>query len=338
MVLHTVGPVLVEAYKQHPNITAILWAGLPGQESGNALVDVLYGRVNPQAKSPFTWGKKESDWGPDAKLMYQAPPGTGGFSPNSPAPQQEFPEGVFIDYRHFDRGEGIEPSYEFGFGLSYTTFAYSELAIEKFEVAGAPAATADVTVPAPILGTINFSDPVGAGYLMPQGFDPVPRYVYPWLSNSSRVLRSGNASVSPAPRPPSSLPQAAVDGSPQKILSAGGGPGGNPRLYDVLYSVTAVVENTGDVAGTEIPQLVSLCHLAAQPPPPLFSTLALPFLFPLPFFTLPWRTRSTVRGLQVKLSCVDLWCWRRAVVLGPSSRAAIYTVILSPFHMTTLPI
>ena len=51
VVLHTVGAVIVEAYKQHPNITAILWAGLPGQESGNAITDVLYGKVNPQAKS-----------------------------------------------------------------------------------------------------------------------------------------------------------------------------------------------------------------------------------------------------------------------------------------------
>lgn len=47
VVLHTVGPVLVEAWYSHPNISAILWAGLPGQESGNSLLDVLNGAVNP---------------------------------------------------------------------------------------------------------------------------------------------------------------------------------------------------------------------------------------------------------------------------------------------------
>jgi beta-glucosidase len=47
VVLHTVGPVLVEPWYNHPNVTAILYAGLPGQESGNSLLDVLIGTVNP---------------------------------------------------------------------------------------------------------------------------------------------------------------------------------------------------------------------------------------------------------------------------------------------------
>jgi beta-glucosidase len=47
VVLHTVGAVSVEAWYNHPNVTAILYAGLPGQESGNSLLDVLIGTVNP---------------------------------------------------------------------------------------------------------------------------------------------------------------------------------------------------------------------------------------------------------------------------------------------------
>ena len=47
VVLHTVGPVLVEDWYDHPNVTAILYASLPGQESGNSLLDVLIGTVNP---------------------------------------------------------------------------------------------------------------------------------------------------------------------------------------------------------------------------------------------------------------------------------------------------
>lgn len=41
VVMHTVGPVLVDSFYENPNVTAILWAGIPGQESGNAITDVL---------------------------------------------------------------------------------------------------------------------------------------------------------------------------------------------------------------------------------------------------------------------------------------------------------
>ncbi|KAM0270416.1 hypothetical protein ACHAQH_009463 [Verticillium albo-atrum] len=119
VVLHTVGAVIVEKFKQHPNITALLWAGLPGQESGNAITDILYGKRNPSAKNVFTWGKKREDWGVDVV-----------YTPTADPPQLNFNEGNFIDYRYFDKN-GIEPSYEFGFGLSYTTFAYSNLKIVK---------------------------------------------------------------------------------------------------------------------------------------------------------------------------------------------------------------
>ena len=63
LVLHSVGPVEIDEYANNPNITAILWAGLPGQESGNALVDVLYGQYNPGGKLPFTIGKQFADYG-----------------------------------------------------------------------------------------------------------------------------------------------------------------------------------------------------------------------------------------------------------------------------------
>ena len=63
LVLHSVGPVEIDEYANNPNITAILWAGLPGQESGNALVDVLYGQYNPGGKLPFTMGKQLADYG-----------------------------------------------------------------------------------------------------------------------------------------------------------------------------------------------------------------------------------------------------------------------------------
>lgn len=245
VVLHTVGAVIVEAIKNHPNITAILWAGLPGQESGNAITDVLYGKVNPQAKTPFTWGKAREDWGTD--VMYTFP---------SDPPQLNFVEGVFIDYRHFDAA-GIEPSYEFGFGLSYTTFSYSNLKITKNNP-GPYEPTTGMTSPAPTFGTIDYN-PAHAEF--PPGFSAVPRYVYPYISG-------------PIPTNlPQNWPAHSQDGSPQPKLAAGGSGGGNRQLYDTMYTVSATVTNTGDVKGTEIAQLVCL-----------FLSLSLSLLpFPVPF-------------------------------------------------------
>ena len=118
VIVHSVGPVIVEPWIENPNITAVLWAGLPGQESGNALVDVLYGAVNPSGRLPYTIAKDPAD--------YPAQLTTGGNENETIL--IEYTEGLYVDYRHFD-ANGIEPRFPFGFGLSYTTFAYSDLSV-----------------------------------------------------------------------------------------------------------------------------------------------------------------------------------------------------------------
>lgn len=65
VIVHSVGPLILEPWIDHPNVTAVLWAGLPGQESGNALVDVLYGAVNPSGRLPYTIAKDQSDYAAD---------------------------------------------------------------------------------------------------------------------------------------------------------------------------------------------------------------------------------------------------------------------------------
>lgn len=60
--MHIPGVVDVEKWVDNENVTAIVAAWMPGQESGNSLVDVLYGDVNPSGKLPFTWGKSEDDY------------------------------------------------------------------------------------------------------------------------------------------------------------------------------------------------------------------------------------------------------------------------------------
>jgi len=111
VVIHSVGPVILETILALPNVIAVVWAGIPGQESGNGLVDVLYGSTSPSGKLPYTIAKAAGDYGTTLQS------GTDSFS-----------EGLYIDYRHFDKN-AIVPRYEFGFGLSYTTFSYSALAV-----------------------------------------------------------------------------------------------------------------------------------------------------------------------------------------------------------------
>lgn len=237
VVLHTVGPVLLGNYSDNPNITAILWAGLPGEQSGNSIADVLYGRVNPSAKLPFTMARSREDYGTD--VLYLPNQDTG-------APQVSFLEGNFIDYRALDHSN-ITPVYEFGYGLSYTTFEYSNLKISKTS-AGDYNPTTGLTKAAPTLGAIDHD---AAKYLFPDNIKRSPFYIYPYL-NFTDLGASANDSDYGTP---GFVPPGSQDGSPQPLLPASGPSGGNPQLYDVLYQVEATVTNTGRISGTEVPQL-----------------------------------------------------------------------------------
>ncbi|PWY86709.1 putative beta-glucosidase D [Aspergillus heteromorphus CBS 117.55] len=110
VVINTIGPRLVDQWIEHANVTAVLYGSLLGQESGNSIVDVLYGDVNPSGHLTYTIPKNESDYNVD--ICYTS--------------QCNFTEGVYIDYRHFD-ASNITPRYPFGHGLSYTSFSYSDL-------------------------------------------------------------------------------------------------------------------------------------------------------------------------------------------------------------------
>ncbi|KAH8985168.1 beta-glucosidase [Lactarius akahatsu] len=118
VVVNSVGPIILEPWIDHPNVTAVVWAGLGGTETGNALVDILYGAVNPSGRLPYTIAKSPSD--------YSAQLATGGT--DDEIVNITYSDGLFVDYRHFDAAN-IAPRYEFGFGLSYTTFEYSSLSI-----------------------------------------------------------------------------------------------------------------------------------------------------------------------------------------------------------------
>ncbi|TEA12352.1 putative beta-glucosidase M [Colletotrichum sidae] len=116
VVVHSAGIRTVEAWVDHPNVTAVLFAGLPGQESGHSLVDILWGDVNPSGKLPYTVAKLESDYGDHLNSS----------ASDDYFPESNFTEGLYIDYRYFD-SKNITPRYEFGYGLSYTTFEIADL-------------------------------------------------------------------------------------------------------------------------------------------------------------------------------------------------------------------
>lgn len=241
VVMHTVGPVLVTEWYDNPNITAILWAGLPGEQSGNSIVDVLYGDVNPSAKSPFTWGETREAYG--APILTKANDGTG-------APQVDFTEGVFIDYRAFDK-EDLTPIYEFGFGLSYTNFSYANIDVQSAGP-GPYKPTTGKTEPAPSLGehSKDYAD-----YVFPRTQSPrIPLYMYPWLNTTDPAKSSADKDYGMPLE--DFVPAGARDGSAQSLLPAGGAPGGNPGLYETMYTITATITNTGEVYGEEVPQLV----------------------------------------------------------------------------------
>lgn len=112
-VLNVEGPIEVESWKD--KVDGIVLAWQPGQELGNAVADVLTGKVNPSGKLPQTFPMDYSD------LPYaERYPGS-----NSGFPYEE---DIYVGYR-YNTTFNVKPSYEFGYGLSYTDFDYSDIKI-----------------------------------------------------------------------------------------------------------------------------------------------------------------------------------------------------------------
>lgn len=104
------GPRLLDQWIEHENVTGLIYGGPLGQESGNAIDDVLFGAVNPSGKLINTIAKNESDYDSNTQIAESL--------------ELDFSEGNYIDYKYFDK-YNVTPRYEFGYGLSYTTFNYS---------------------------------------------------------------------------------------------------------------------------------------------------------------------------------------------------------------------
>jgi len=110
---------------------AILLTWQPGQEAGNAITDLLLGKANPSGKLPVTFPIALDDV-PSSKNFPGIPLDPNAEKPANPLqgiPSEEtYEEGIYVGYRYFDTFE-VPVSYPFGYGMSYTTFEYSDLQV-----------------------------------------------------------------------------------------------------------------------------------------------------------------------------------------------------------------
>ena len=99
------------------NVPALLQAWYPGQEGGTALAQILFGDYSPSGKLPASFERRWED-NPTFHSYY----------PENGGKRVHYGEGIFLGYRHFDRS-ATKPLFAFGYGLSYTTFAYSKMSV-----------------------------------------------------------------------------------------------------------------------------------------------------------------------------------------------------------------
>ncbi|KAL5478754.1 hypothetical protein ACEPAI_2031 [Sanghuangporus weigelae] len=246
VVVHSVGPVVVERWIDMREVKGLLFAHLPGQESGNSLVDVLFGDVDASGRLPYTVGKSLKDYGKAGQIMT---------IPNGIIPQQDFKEGLYIDYRHFDKYM-IAPRYEFGFGLSYTTFSYSDLNVTLIKPKSSYPSPRPEGISPP---TLDETIPPASEAVFPVGFRKLKKFIYPYI-NSVSEIKTGKY---PYPEGYDTL---------QPPSQAGGSEGGNLSLWDVHAEVRFNLTNTGKRTGKEVVQLyVSFpgnVHIGDGPSPP----------------------------------------------------------------------
>jgi beta-glucosidase len=126
---------------------AVLQTWYAGQYAGQAIAEIIYGKVNPSGKLPVTIAKNESDYPSYASYnsvaAYQ-PAGLFG-APGTAKAEMTYSEGIYAGYRGFDKSN-TKPLYPFGFGLSYTSYAYSDMKLSSSTITGGETINATFTL------------------------------------------------------------------------------------------------------------------------------------------------------------------------------------------------
>ncbi|MCX8170858.1 MAG: beta-glucosidase [Candidatus Bathyarchaeota archaeon] len=117
-VLNIGSPVEVVSWRGLVDAILLIWQA--GQETGRIFADIITGRINPSGKLPTTFPRD----------YWDVPSWNFPGEPRDNPQVVSYDEGIYVGYRYYDTF-GVEPAYEFGFGLSYTTFKYGNLKVEN---------------------------------------------------------------------------------------------------------------------------------------------------------------------------------------------------------------
>ncbi|UOG75905.1 glycoside hydrolase family 3 C-terminal domain-containing protein [Hymenobacter tibetensis] len=151
VVLNVGGVTEVASWRQQAD--AILLAWQPGQEGGHAIADILRGSVTPSGKLATTFPMTYQDVPyassfPGKELVTTA----AGGNPMMGRPSENtYEEGIYVGYRYYNTFQ-VKPAYEFGYGLSYTTFAFGPLKLSATSLTDKLTATLSVTNNGPVAG------------------------------------------------------------------------------------------------------------------------------------------------------------------------------------------
>ena len=152
VVLNVGGVIETASWRNIPDAILLAWQG--GQETGNSIADVLSGKVNPSGKLASTFPMKYQDV-PSARnfpgvVLEEAKPEAKAEDEDlmsvfrrPKASRIVYEEGIYVGYRYYE-SFGIKPAYEFGYGLSYTTFEFSGLSLSSEKFSGRMTATVTV--------------------------------------------------------------------------------------------------------------------------------------------------------------------------------------------------
>ncbi|MBC7778121.1 MAG: glycoside hydrolase family 3 C-terminal domain-containing protein [Phycisphaerae bacterium] len=140
VILNTGGVVEVASWRDQADAILLAWQG--GQETGNAIADILTGKANPSGKLATTF---PVDY-PDAPSSKNFP----GLPAEMPT-EITYEDGIYVGYRYFD-SFGVKPAYEFGYGLSYSKFEYKNLKINTKQFSKKLTATVEVVNTGKIAG------------------------------------------------------------------------------------------------------------------------------------------------------------------------------------------
>ena len=149
----------VDLTKWIARVPAVLQTWYAGQEGGRALARILVGDVNPSGRLPITFERRWED-----------NPVHDSYYPNDGGTNVRYREGVFVGYRGYEHN-GVKPLFPFGHGLSYTTFAFANLAISP----AAPKAGENVTVAFDVANTGARPGAAVAQLYLGNPTAPVPR-------------------------------------------------------------------------------------------------------------------------------------------------------------------